>query len=324
MGICVVPYTPTYKSAWDDMVQASTNGTFLFYRDYMEYHSDRFRDASLLAFDDRKGLVAILPANRDGDVVTSHQGLSYGGFVSSHATVPLSIRIFGETLQYLARAGVSRLVYKAIPDIYLRRPSGEAAYALTCFAARLVRRDVLSVVIPAQGLSFQQRRWRSIRKAQEAGVSVALSQDFTQFWPILERNLQEVYGARPVHSLAEIRLLHDRFPDNIKLFSAYHRGDMIAGVVIYESARVAHVQYVGTGTEGRRLRAVDMVYHWLLETYYRTKPYFDFGNSVGTDAWGLNLGVLEFKESFGGRAVMQDFFELDVTPGMQPGGPPSV
>ena len=39
------------------------NATFLFRRDYMDYHRDRFADHSLMIFRGEK-LAALLPANR--------------------------------------------------------------------------------------------------------------------------------------------------------------------------------------------------------------------------------------------------------------------
>lgn len=41
-------YTPEDKSIWDKYVDKARNATFLFHRDYMDYHADRFRDHSLL------------------------------------------------------------------------------------------------------------------------------------------------------------------------------------------------------------------------------------------------------------------------------------
>ena len=47
----------------------------------MEYHADRFTDYSLLVYDGNK-LLALLPANRSGDVLYSHAGLTYGGVIA--------------------------------------------------------------------------------------------------------------------------------------------------------------------------------------------------------------------------------------------------
>ena len=60
-------YTAAYHRDWNDFVSESSNGTFLFLREYMEYHADRFTDYSLLVYDGNK-LLALLPANRSGDL----------------------------------------------------------------------------------------------------------------------------------------------------------------------------------------------------------------------------------------------------------------
>jgi hypothetical protein len=56
----IVKYGSRYKSLWDEFVRRSKNGTFLFHRDYMEYHSDRFFDSSLL-FSENGILVSVMP-----------------------------------------------------------------------------------------------------------------------------------------------------------------------------------------------------------------------------------------------------------------------
>ena len=44
--IAVRPYTPDEAECWNELVAQSRNGTFLFDRRYMDYHSDRFADHS--------------------------------------------------------------------------------------------------------------------------------------------------------------------------------------------------------------------------------------------------------------------------------------
>ena len=73
-------YTPADKRIWDLYVAKSKNATFLFRRDYMDYHSDRFADYSLLFFKGSR-LYALLPANIEGDTLFSHHGLTYGGLI---------------------------------------------------------------------------------------------------------------------------------------------------------------------------------------------------------------------------------------------------
>ena len=66
-------YTPDLATEWNQFVATSKNGTFLFDRNYMDYHADRFTDFSLMIY--RRGkLYALLPGNVDGDTFYSHQG----------------------------------------------------------------------------------------------------------------------------------------------------------------------------------------------------------------------------------------------------------
>lgn len=74
-----------------------------FDRRYMDYHSDRFADNSLMFYNEKTGkLYALLPANRCGDVLYSHQGLSYGGLVmSTEVTTAYVCQLFSELNVYL-------------------------------------------------------------------------------------------------------------------------------------------------------------------------------------------------------------------------------
>jgi len=74
----IANYGSDDKPLWDGFVRRSKNGSFLFYRDYMEYHSDRFLDSSLLFFEDDV-LIAVMPANTAENILYSHRGLTYGG-----------------------------------------------------------------------------------------------------------------------------------------------------------------------------------------------------------------------------------------------------
>ena len=61
-------YTGEHSDEWNRFVAASKNGTFLFDRNYMDYHADRFSDHSLMIY--RNGSVyALLPANVKDDTL---------------------------------------------------------------------------------------------------------------------------------------------------------------------------------------------------------------------------------------------------------------
>src|SRR4051794_12547716 len=97
----VITYTPSFYNEWNDFILNSKNGTFLFHRDFMDYHKDRFEDYSLLVFKKEK-LVAVLPANKVDREIYSHQGLSYGGVIlNKDIKLKHVIGVFENLLKYL-------------------------------------------------------------------------------------------------------------------------------------------------------------------------------------------------------------------------------
>ena len=309
--ITIELYSHASRVEWDEFVLASKNGTFLLLRGYMDYHADRFADYSLLI---RSGeeLVALLPAHREGDTVASHMGLTYGGFiVSSRMTTPMMLLLFDMVRTYLSAQGAKLFIYKTIPHIYHRLPAEEDRYALFRHDAEVYRRDLLSTIDMARRPPPQTRRLRGANKALKAGVVVAEDQDWSSFWDLLDRHLQARYNVRPVHSFAEIDQLRASFPENIRLFTARDpSGSMLAGVVIYETHEVAHLQYAASTPDGFSLGCLDRLFFHLLEDVFAQKRWFDFGNSTEQQGRYLNDGLIEQKEGFGGRAIVHDYFRL--------------
>lgn len=309
----VRPYSSHDKGAWDEFVLRSKNGTFLFLRDYMEYHRDRFSDASLIVTEEGGGIVALLPANRSENKLVSHGGLTYGGFISDQAMkMPLMLEVFAATFAHLASAGIDTIVYKTIPYIYHRAPAEEDRYALFLSNARLIRRGAMATVAAHERLPFQQRRTRGAKKAVQKGVSVSETEDFAAYWHILTERLSRVHNARPVHSLDEIESLHRKFPGNIRLFAAVADNEMLGGVVIHETERVARAQYIAASDRGQELGALDLIFTELLSGAFATKPYFDFGTSDHEDGRKLNRGLVDQKEGYGARMVAHDHYEIRI------------
>ncbi len=309
--IVVERYRKEKKEEWDRFVSNSKNGHFLFYRDYMEYHSDRFVDYSLM-FYEGNSLIGLLPANLEGKTLVSHGGLTFGGLVTNtKMKVSRMLSLFDAMIAYLKKDHIERIIYKRVPYIYHVIPSDEDLYALFLKGARLIRRDISSAVYLPEKPRFQEIRKRSFKKARAANLEVKVSTDFETYWKILEENLLERHGTRPVHSLKEIRYLHNRFFNNIILFASYENQEMLAGVVIYESKNVAHAQYIASNKKGRDLGALDAIFFFLISDYYKGKKrYFDFGISTERNGLFLNKGLIFFKEGFGARAVAYDFYEV--------------
>ena len=306
-------YTPEMADEWNLFVAGSKNGTFLFDRRYMDYHSDRFEDCSLMVYRKNR-LFALLPGNRKDKTYVSHQGLTYGGLITDgQATAEHVCDIFVAVNAWLKDHHFHKVIYKPVPWIYHSLPADEDLYALFVRCqARLVERDVSSAIVFANRLKFAESRLSGVRKARRNGLVVRESDDIESFWSILTQNLQMKYGAMPVHTALEMRLLKDRFPQHIRLFMTYQSELPLGGTVLYLTPQVVHTQYISASLEGKRLGALDLLFYHLLNEEGFGRPYFDFGTSARENSNEVNSSLIFQKEGFGGRSVCYDWYEYDL------------
>lgn len=305
-------YTSADFDLWNAFVAKAKNATFLFNRNFMEYHNDRFDDFSLLVFDEKK-LVAVLPANRAGEELHSHQGLSYGGLVIDHIIkIQEFIEIFDAVCTY-AKPHFKKVFFKVLPSIYNQHFSDELLYVLFQKNAKLIRRDTLFVIDNQVKSDVSKKRKYEIKKGEKHNLEIRETTDFSAFWnQILIPVLQEKHQSKPVHSLDEIKLLHSRFSDNIKQFDVYFEDKIVAGTTLFITDNVVHSQYIGSNWQRSKLGSVDFLYDFLIKKYALEKRYFDMGASNGNNGKSLNEGLAYWKESFGAKTLVQDFYELEL------------
>lgn len=307
------PYTPQFADEWDGFVDRAKNGTFLYKRGYMDYHSDRFVDCSLM-FYKRGELIGQLPASWNGErrTVTSHGGLTYGGLLlsSTATTVDTLNMMYGAAEWFAHRYGAREWLYKPLPHIYHRALSEEDLYALFRMETQLVGRSVASAFKSDCRVPMRTLRKRCVAKSRKNGLTYEECGDWDDFWLLLKRVLRSRHDAEPVHSLSEMKLLASRFPDNIRLFVARHEGDVVAGAVVYETDTVAHTQYLAVSDEGAGYCALDGLIVYLVEERYADKPYVDLGTSMVPGSSDLNEGLVFQKEGFGARTVVYDTYSV--------------
>lgn len=310
--IKIQPYNASFNNKWDELINKSRNGTFLFFRDYMEYHSDRFNDASLLIFRKEK-LVGVLPGNTDGTVFYSHQGLTYGGLISSaDLGIKDVIEIFKGINSFLKPVGIKEVIYKPVPLIYHRIPTQEDIYALYLLGAKKIGCNISSTIYQNCKIPFTESRKSGLRKSGNNNVQLYESNNFNLFWEILNENLKNKYETKAVHSLNEILYLKSKFPQNIKLFVAEYQGSIVAGTVIYQMPHIAHVQYISSSQRGKETGALDMLFDSLINEVYKDTPVFDFGQSTEQMGAYLNENLIFQKEGFGGRGVVYDIYKYNI------------
>lgn len=305
-------YAPTQHSEWNLFVYGTKNATFLHLREYMDYHSSRFSDCSLIAYSKGK-IIGVLPANRTGDTLYSHQGLSYGGWLvaAKHFDVTNMLEVFDAMVKFLPEIGVHHLVYKPIPYIYHSYPAQEDLYALFRHEAKLTISNISTTIEIGNALRFNENSRRAVNLARAEGIVVGESADYAQYWAVLTDLLNSKYSVNPVHTLAEISLLRSLFPINIRLFTGTQEGRILGGVVVYDTGIVAHAQYIATTAEGREKKVLPIIFQHLVSEVYAKRKYFDFGTSNEQDGRYLNEGLVMQKTGMGGRGIVYETYRMD-------------
>ena len=308
----VEKYTKENRLAWDTFISGAKNATFLFARDFMEYHSDRFTDYSLLVYKDDL-LYAVLPANIVGDKLYSHKGLTYGSLVlSKSAKLLYTFEAFKALLAFLDAKAISTLELRNIPTFYNTMPSDELSYFLFKANATLIKRDALMVIDTSTKIKFQKNRREGINKAKRNGLTIAVDHNFEGFWnEILIPNLQKKHGVAPVHSLEEIQLLAAKFPDHIKQVNVYKDNVIVAGTTLFLTKTTIHPQYVSGNSDKNAFGSLDLAYDYIINHFDSSRRYFDFNISSEENGTALNSGLIFWKESCGARTYVADNYLID-------------
>ncbi|MBS7820813.1 GNAT family N-acetyltransferase [Wohlfahrtiimonas chitiniclastica] len=313
MRINIQPYQRIDKAEWNAFVSTSKNKHFFFFREFMDYHNDKFIDSSLIIRNEKDKIIALFPANIRSNMIYSHQGLTFGGFITDKKMhVQLMLDIFSEVINFFRGFGIIKIIYKVIPYIYHAHPAQEDLYALFIHHGKLIRRDVSSSICMSSKISYSKGRKWGVNAARKQGVYCGKFNNASEAWPLIREILLHQHNAQPVHTEQEIDLLQMEFPNNIQAYYAALNNQVIAVAVLFITDQVCHTQYLAVGEVGRRVSALDYLIDHIIQLYSSTCHYFDFGISNENNGLYLNEGLISQKEGFGARAVIHDFYELSV------------
>ncbi len=307
----VIRYRPEQKNAWNDCVRKSCNGTFLFDRNFMDYHKDRYQDVSLMFYHKNK-LKGIFPANIIGKEVFSHGGLTYGGLIWDKTASSLEVATMLELAfnYYSNSLNANSLYYKHIPSIYHTYPAEQDLYFIYRRGAEMIHRKLSSSIYLTNALPFSTLRRRCLSKANKAGLAICQDEDIShweQFWVILTDVLARKHGEVPVHSIQEMLHLKSNFSNRIRLLTVEKCYNVIAGTVLFITENVVHAQYISSNDYGCTVGALDFLFSYILDSdICQKRNYFDFGVSTEDEGAKLNKGLLFQKEGFGGRGICYD------------------
>ena len=310
--ITIRTYNETDFEAWNKLVSESKNGTFLFDRNFMDYHKHKFQDFSLMIYNEKNKLIAIMPAHRIGDEVYSHLGLTYGGIIiKKDLRLTVFFEVFSEILKFLFKEGIYFLHWKEVPYFYHSYPSDEWKYLAFVAQAEMYRRDMCSVINLKEQFVFSKTVVRYAKNVGKQGFIYRKSEEWDVFWKeILVPELDFYHHVLPAHNLEEIFYLSSKFRDNIHLYTVYSGNEMVGGTVLFIDKNVVHCQYISVKSKFREKKVLDFLFYKLIKEDFKDYDYFDFGISNEENGRKTNMGLLYWKEGFGARGVSQDFYKI--------------
>lgn len=305
-------YTENDFEIWNDFVSKAKNSTFLFHRNFMEYHKGNFKDFSLLIFNSKSQLIAVLPAHIIDNEVFSHQGLTYGGIlINKELRTTVFFDVFSEILKFLHQNGVSHLYWKEIPYFYNSAPNDEWKYLAFITKAELYRRDLCAVIDLKKDFARSNSLTRNAKSCETHGFYYQKSEQWKEFWDeILIPELEKRHQAKPVHQLEEILSLKANFEENIYFYGVFFEKHLLGGTVVFANKKVIHSQYISVKSEFKNKKILDFLHYKLITEEFKDYDYFDFGISNEENGKKTNMGLLFWKEGFGARGITQDFYKI--------------
>jgi hypothetical protein len=305
-------YKESHRNAWENLVDGSYNGTFMHKRAFIDYHKDRFEDASLVIYNNEK-LCGVFPAVKYEDKVVSHPGLAIGGLVYNdrvrgYDLLDILIKI-KEYYNYLP------IICKITPSEFQRHSVSDDVWALYNLKAKKISCELSSVLNP---LTTNYEYWPDKKdELSHLKNNIVLSAmnlsdiDLVkEFWEkVLIPNMAK-YGIKPTHTPEDIQYLYNKFPVFVKgLLARHESGKMLGGLIIFRFNKCYHVQYSVTNSKGRALNALTVLHHYMIETLPSDIHFYSFGKSTEEQGHKLNTNLYYYKNGFGGGSMNYDTYE---------------
>ena len=320
-------YEKKYEQLWDDFVlNKSINGTFLQSRNFLNYHPEgRFQDCSLLIFNQKNNLAAVVPACKDPNDAAcffSHKGSTYGGIVldKKHYNGDTLLEIIESLEDYLRTAQFRSMYLKITPDILSVESPSLLEYLLyykkyqqysdlnTYIDLEKYDEDILS--------NFNQAKRRNINNCIKKNLKcrkIYSDNEIIIMHTIIKDNLKK-YSVKPVHTAEElIKLKNIYIPNNIDFFVSHIEDNFNAAIVVFyfPKTKTIHTQYLCSKEEFSKLSPMSFMYYsMILEAKKMNYKKVSWGVSTENFGHVLNQGLLKNKESYGSTySVNKTFYK---------------
>lgn len=298
------------KDRWDLFVESSNEKNFLYTRAFLDYHGERFNDNSLVIMDKNGVLIGILPAAIVEKKFISHPGLPYAGLLVHEKISQTSwLTMIDAVNNFVTKTTkCEAFIYKLKPKIF--RNSMFEEESIACSKQLLLDRStgINSYIDYKLGYKFSKGRRHSVKKGKNADLKYQNIKLTSEFWALQSHVLETNHGVQPTHSLEDMLLIEERFPENIDISIVTKNDQTVAGCVLFLFDNVAHTQYMFNTEIGRNISALDYLMSCNIEIYSGQKSFFSFGVSTINNGEDINYGLMRQKEAFGAGSGLNEIF----------------
>ncbi len=297
---------------WDNYIRNSNNGTIFQEQSFLSYHpEERFKDLSLF-FAKRDKIIALLTLTiKKDNMLSSHQGASFGGFVyQKPLTANESQQICEGLLEYAQKLQVNGIEMTLPPSVYCNTPNDTILFYLWQAGFRYSRRELTNILKIKEEFNFD----RSVRKAVNHSSELRIVDNDTNyeaFYKLLTENLM-AKGAKPTHSFTELMDLKEKYPQKIVFWGAYLNDKFVGGLCNWEvKTGFQMIFYSCYDKDYGSHRILNRLFYDCCLLYQKQGIKFvDFGTS--SKSMVLNQGLNNFKELYEAYGVFRDTLVLEI------------
>jgi len=302
-----------HKDDWDQYVLNSNNGTIFHLRKFLSYHEDRaFQDSSLI-FSENNQIIALFTGAITQNCLHSHPGASFGGFVYNNIAYKSCQQIVSLLLEYAKSNNLNKIIIVPTPFIYYQKYNEAMEYCLGINKFKTTEYYISSFVELNQEpiKLIHNRKKRYINKLKDE-VEIKESNDLDAFYPILLDNKSR-HNVRPTHSLNELKILMNSFPNKIKLLLSYKNKIVIGGSLMFitnDNSCILFYNMIDYKYQDLQVASLQ-IYESLNWAKKNKLQFFDIGVSQLYENEKIvpHESLINFKEQFGAQAMIRKVME---------------
>tara|TARA_Y100001970_G_scaffold63393_1_gene81183 strand:+ start:6002 stop:6952 length:951 start_codon:yes stop_codon:yes gene_type:complete len=303
-----------HHNLWNDFILHSNNGTIFHLRNFLSYHRERtFNDCSFI-FYNKKNIEAVFTGAILDECLYSHPGASFGGFVYNELSFPYANQIVDALIIEAKKLKLKEIVIIPPPFIYYKKYNETMEYCLYSKGFDNIEYYISSFVNLETNLMNQMsdRKKRYIKKFEKE-IQIKLSNDIDSFYPILINNKLK-HKATPTHTLEELKILMEKFPNKIKLLLTSKDNQIIGGSLNFitnDDSCILFYNMINYDYQHLQIASIQ-IYESLKWAKKNNLKFLDIGVSqiYKNNQIVPHESLINFKEQFGAQAMIRKVMKL--------------